>query len=84
MLFRSADLASDEFRYITNPAVPVATVDDIAELDAEALAAGIAGSDFSAEEADGLIMALRAEWYEDEETAEGGEAAEEAADAPAQ
>ena len=79
-----ADLASDEFRYITNPAVPVATVDDIAELDAEALAAGIAGSDFSAEEADGLIMALRAEWYEDEETAEGGEAAEEAADAPAQ
>ena len=73
-----ADLASDEFRYITNPAVPVATVDDIAELDAEALAAGIAGSDFTAEEADGLIMALRAEWYEDDDAAEA------AADAPAQ
>jgi N utilization substance protein A len=60
-----ADLASDEFRYMTNPNVGVATVDDIATLDAEALKTGIEGSPFSAEEADGLIMALRAEWFED-------------------
>jgi N utilization substance protein A len=58
-----ADLASDEFRYMTNPDVAVATVDDIATLDEEALKTGIEGSPFSAEEADGLIMALRAEWF---------------------
>jgi N utilization substance protein A len=62
-----ADLASDEFRYMTNPDVAVATVDDIATLDAEALQTGIEGSPFSAEEADGLIMALRAEWFDDSE-----------------
>jgi N utilization substance protein A len=67
-----ADLASDEFRYMTNPNVAVATVDDIATLDAEALQTGIEGSPFSAEEADGLIMALRAEWFDDSE----GEASE--------
>ncbi len=74
-----ADLASDEFRYMTNPNVPVATVDDIAKLDAEALKAGIDGSPFSAEEADGLIMALRAEWFEDEDGAEAPADAEETA-----
>ena len=62
-----ADLASDEFRYMTNPDVAVATVDDIATLDEEALKTGIEGSPFSAEEADGLIMALRAEWFDDSE-----------------
>ena len=67
-----ADLASDEFRYMTNPDVAVATVDDIATLDEEALKTGIEGSPFSAEEADGLIMALRAEWFDDSE----GEASE--------
>lgn len=67
-----ADLASDEFRYMTNPDVAVATVDDIASLDEEALKTGIEGSPFSAEEADGLIMALRAEWFDDSE----GEASE--------
>jgi len=67
-----ADLASDEFRYMTNPDVAVATVDDIAALDEEALKTGIEGSPFSAEEADGLIMALRAEWFDDSE----GEASE--------
>jgi len=67
-----ADLASDEFRYMTNPDVAVATVDDIATLDAEALKTGIEGSPFSAEEADGLIIALRAEWFDDSE----GEASE--------
>jgi len=45
----------------------VATVDDIATLDEEALKTGIEGSPFSAEEADGLIMALRAEWFDDSE-----------------
>lgn len=74
-----ADLASDEFRYMANPAVPVATVDDIATLDAEALKAGIDGSPFTAEEADGLIMALRADWFDDED--EAGEAAEAGGDA---
>lgn len=62
-----ADLASDEFRYMMNSAAAVGTVDDIAELDAEALKAGIDGSPFSSEEADGLIMALRAEWFADED-----------------
>lgn len=70
-----ADLASDEFRYMMNPDVAVATVDDIAALDAEALKTGLDGSPFTAEEADGLIMALRADWFDDEE-GEGGEAAE--------
>ena len=72
-----ADLASDEFRYIMNTAVPVGTVDDIAVLDAEALKAGIDGSPFSSEEADGLIMALRADWFDDEDGK--GEAAGDAA-----
>jgi hypothetical protein len=57
---------------MTNPDVAVATVDDIATLDEEALKTGIEGSPFSAEEADGLIMALRAEWFDDSE----GEASE--------
>ncbi len=66
-----ADLASDEFRYMTNTDVAVATVDDIAKLDAAALKAGIEGSPFSSEEADGLIMALRAEWFDDAEAEDG-------------
>ncbi|MGZ0187407.1 MAG: transcription termination factor NusA [Alphaproteobacteria bacterium] len=76
-----ADLASDEFRYMTNPEVPAASVDDIATLDAEALKAGIEGSAFSSEEADGLIMALRADWFDDEDGAEASADADETAPA---
>jgi len=76
-----ADLASDEFRYMTNPNVSTGTVDDIAALDAEALKAGIEGSPFSAEEADGLIMALRAEWFDDEEATDDEAATAESDDA---
>jgi len=75
-----ADLASDEFRYMTNPSVPPATVDGIAELDAETLKAGIDGSPFSAEEADGLIMALRADWFDDEEGDDAGDSEGDAAE----
>jgi N utilization substance protein A len=76
-----ADLASDEFRYMTNPEVPAASVDDIATLDAEALKAGIEGSALSSEEADGLIMALRADWFDDEDGAEASADADETAPA---
>ncbi len=72
-----ADLASDEFRYMANPAVAAANVDDIATLGAEALKAGIDGSPFSAEEADGLIMALRADWFDDADGAEASAAEDE-------
>jgi len=67
-----ADLSSDELRYIVNPAAPTATVDEIASLSEEPLRQGIDGSPISAAEADEMIMAARAHWFDEEEAAGDG------------
>ncbi|MCA8930078.1 MAG: transcription termination/antitermination protein NusA, partial [Alphaproteobacteria bacterium] len=66
-----ADLASDELRYIVNPATETATVDQIALLDETAQRLGADTSPIGAAEADAIIMAARAHWFDDEDAPEG-------------
>ena len=65
-----ADLSSDELRYIVNPATPVATVDDIAGLEEVAQRLGADSSPISGSDADAIIMAARAHWFDDDDTAD--------------
>ncbi len=65
-----ADLSSDELRYIVNPATPVATVDDIAGLEEVAQRLGADSSPISGPDADAIIMAARAHWFDDDDTAD--------------
>ncbi len=62
-----ADLSSDELRYIVNPETEAATVDDIAGLDAAAQRTGADTSPLSGPDADAIIMAARAHWFDDDE-----------------
>jgi transcription termination/antitermination protein NusA len=75
-----ADLSSDELRYIVNPAMETATVDQIATLEEAALRQGIGESPMTAEAADTIIMAARAHWFDDDAenpgSVESGQAAE--------
>jgi N utilization substance protein A len=75
-----ADLSSDELRYIVNPATPTATVDDIAGLEEVAQRLGADSSPVSGPDADAIIMAARAHWFDDD--AADGDAA--SADEPEQ
>ncbi len=65
-----ADLSSDELRYIVNPATPVATVDDIAGLEEVAQRLGADSSPISGSDADAIIMAARAHWFDDDDAAD--------------
>ncbi len=71
-----ADLASDELRYIVNPATETATVDEIAALDETAQRLGADTSPINGPDADAIIMAARAHWFDDEETADEESSAE--------
>jgi len=71
-----ADLSSDELRYIVNPASETATVDQIAVLDETAQRLGADTSPVGAAEADAIIMAARAHWFDDEDEAGEDSAAE--------
>jgi N utilization substance protein A len=71
-----ADLSSDELRYIVNPATETATVDEIAGLDETAQRLGADTSPINGPDADAIIMAARAHWFDDEETADEGSSAE--------
>jgi transcription termination/antitermination protein NusA len=62
-----ADLASDELRYIVNPATETATVDEIATLEEAAQRLGADTSPIGGPDADAIIMAARAHWFDDEE-----------------
>mgnify|MGYP001218863158 CR=1 FL=1 len=59
-----ADLSSDELRYAVSPAAEAKSVDAIATLDGEALRKAIDASPLDHEEADAIIMAARAHWFE--------------------
>ena len=72
-----ADLSSDELRYVVSPAAQAKSLDAIATLDEEALRKVVDASPLSHEEADAVIMAARAHWFEGE-AADGGVAAAEA------
>ena len=65
-----ADLASDELRYIVNPVTEPATVDEIAALDEAAQRLGVDSSPVSGPDADAIIMAARAHWFDDDGAAE--------------
>ena len=75
-----ADLSSDELRFIVNPETPAASVDDIAVMDEATQMAGVDSSPMSSEDADNIIMAARAHWFEDEEPEEDSVAPDQAAE----
>ncbi len=75
-----ADLSSDELRFIVNPETPAASVDDIAVMDEATQMAGVDSSPMSSEDADNIIMAARAHWFEDEELEEDSVAPDQAAE----
>jgi len=64
-----ADLSSDELRFITSPENSGLTLDQIAALDEAQLEKGLAASPLGHDEADAIVMAARAHWFE----GEGGE-----------
>ena len=65
-----ADLSSDELRYIVNPSTATATVDDIASLEEVAQRLGADSSPIGGPDADAIIMAARAHWFDEDEVAE--------------
>ncbi len=69
-----ADLSGDELRYMVLPDTPAESLESLLELDDAALRSLLLPSPLSAGEADAVIMAARAHWFEDEDG--GGDAAE--------
>lgn len=67
-----ADLASDELRYIVNPSTETATVDDIAGMEEAAQRLGADSSPIGGPDADAIIMAARAHWFDEDEAVDGG------------
>ena len=67
-----ADLASDELRYIVNPSTETATVDDIASMEEAAQRLGADSSPIGGPDADAIIMAARAHWFDEDEAVDGG------------
>ncbi|CCQ75717.1 transcription termination factor NusA [Magnetospira sp. QH-2] len=70
-----ADLTGDELRFILLREKGEATLDGLLEMDDAALRSLLLLSPMSADEADVVIMAARAHWFEDEEAPESGEGA---------
>ncbi|MHA1537521.1 MAG: transcription termination factor NusA [Alphaproteobacteria bacterium] len=78
-----ADLTGDDLRFAVLKDESERTIDELAELRSHELAALLAPSPLSAEEADAIIMAARAHWFPDEEPAgEAGDAEDSAEGAP--
>jgi N utilization substance protein A len=75
-----ADLTGDEVRFLTLGQESEQTIDDLAQMDAHSIAVLVSGSPLASSDADALIMAARAHWFEDEEPAAAGEAGSEADD----
>ena len=67
-----ADLASDELRYIVNPSTETATVDDIAGMEEAAQRLGADSSPIGGPDADAIIMAARAHWFDEDEAVDVG------------
>ncbi len=61
-----ADLSSDELRYITSPQRRAVSLDDIAKVDPAELEKVAGESPIGKEQADEMIMAARAHWFEGE------------------
>ena len=60
------DLAGDELRFLTSPARGETTLDDMGKLSESDLNKVLSASSLGVEEADGIIMAARAHWFDDE------------------